>query len=368
MTRTRATVLLCLISTIACTAVAGPAAFAAQRTGADIEAGGEIGVPEEPPPVVETPTETEAPAGETEAPPVETPVTTPPGGTPAAGEGVTPAAESAKGGSAGGSEPSSGGGGSSTGSGPSPTTTTTTGATTTHHTSTHVRSHPASGGGGTKAGTRTGTGASGGVGDESSGGGRHAPATSGGASHDPTVSPQQIDEGASAVSHAAAHVGEVFANALPAAPVKKLGTRVAAHLGLVPARGGKAQNQAVDRLGTALGAALIGSAVAVEKKPSASHLPIPFFEPPAPKSATLYLVLIAVLLLGIGALVFREVRSALGLSGPRTGVRIADEKPRLGTGMRAGAALSRARYVGERGLMTFRRFSANAVSGVRSLF
>jgi hypothetical protein len=361
----RVTVLLGLISVVACAALAGPAAFAF----AD-ETGGETTAPTEPPPV-ETPTEPEAPPAESTAPPVETPVTTSPGGTTTT-ESVTPTPEAPKGTTTTESSESSlggggggGGGGSSGGSGSSGTTTTSAGTATTHHAPSHVRAQPThSSGGGSKAATGT-SGGSGGAAT----GGRHAtPGAGGSAPSNPTVSPQQIDEGATAVSHAAAHVGEVFAEALPTAPVKRIGTRVAAHIGLIPKHGGAAQREAVDKLGTALGAALIGSAVAVEKTPAPSHLPIPFFEPPAPKSATLYLVLIAVLLLAVGALLFREVRSALGFSGPRTGVRVADERPRLGSRERAGMAMSRAREAGERSLVAFRRLSANAVSGVRSLF
>src|SRR6185503_12176351 len=102
----RATLLLGLLAMFGWVVLAGPLQIAPQSAVAD-EPGGEVSTPEEPPPPVETPTETEVPPKETEVPPVETPVTTPPTETPAAGEGVTPQAEAPKGGGGGGSSPAS---------------------------------------------------------------------------------------------------------------------------------------------------------------------------------------------------------------------------------------------------------------------
>jgi hypothetical protein len=359
MTSMRATVVLGLLSLVlCCSGLAGVLVIGPQRAVADEP--GEVTTPPEEPPVVEPPPVVETPT-ETQAPPVETPVTTPPVETPPAGDATTPV-EAAKGPASSGSEPTSGGGGSNTGA-----ATTAPGTVTTHRAS-HVRSNPThssgGGGGGTGGSKPAGAGGNGGGGN----GGNHASSHSGGNSQQPTVSPQGIDEGASAVSHVAAHVGEVFAEAIPTAPLEKIGTRLAAHTGLIPAQSGQAQKQAVDRIGTALGAALIGSAVAVEKPPAASHSPIPFFDPPGGKSGTIYLILIAALLLAVGALVFREVRSALGFGGPRTGIRVADERPRVSPRARAGVALAALREASDRSLIAFRRLRANAVSGVRSLF
>jgi len=373
MTWMRATLLLGLISIAACVALVGPVAIAPQRAAAADEIGGEVPTPEEPPPVVETPTETEPPVVETEPPAVETPVTTPPGELPPAGEGATPPSEAPKSGGSPSSEAAAGGGGggSNPNSGSTGVATVSPGPATTHRAS-HVRSQPthrSGGGGGSQAGAGGGNGGgNAGNGNGGAKGGQQAPSNSGGGSPNPTVSPQVIDEGATAVSHVAAHVGEVFAEALPTAPLKEIGTRLAAHTGLIPPQGGPAQKQAVDRLGTALGAALIGSAVAVEKAPAASQGPIPFFDPPGGKSGTIYLLLIAALLLVAGALVLREVRSGFGLTGSRTGLRGADEKLRLSPKVRADAALSWAREVGARGFSTFRRLRSHAVAGLRSLF
>jgi len=122
----------------------------------------------------------------------------------------------------------------------------------------------------------------------------------------------------------------------------------------------------VDRIGTALGAALIGSAVAVEKAPSDSHSPIPFFEPPGGKSGTIFVLAIFALLLVAAALILREVRHALGLGTPRAGLTVMDHEGKANR--RPAAAWARVRVLPERGLRTARRLRMQAASGVRSLF
>jgi hypothetical protein len=370
----RATLLFGLLAVFGWAALAGPLQIAPQTAVAD-EPGGEISTPEEPTPPVETPTETEVPPKETEAPPVETPVTSPPVETPAAGEGVTPQAEAPKGGgsspasseSSGGSSGGGGGGGGSVaGSGSTGTGTAVvspTGAAT-HHASHVSRPHGSSGGGdGTKAGNgaRGGGAAAGSGGKADNGGGHHAASSP--SSPAPTISPQAIDEGASAVSHVAAHVGEVFSKALPTAPLKKLGTRIAAHAGLIPKKGGKAQKDAVDRIGAALGAALIGSAVAVEK-PAPSPSPIPFVSPPGGEGGAIFLVVILVALLIAALLIGREVRHALGF-GTR-GQRVSGR--RLAFNEKVQVGRERMQAFGERSTLRFRRLRAEAAAGLRSLF
>lgn len=360
-----------LLALLCCSTLIGlRAAAAADET--------EATTTEEPPPVVETPTEPE-PEPAPEPPPSETPVTAPPSEAPSAGEGGTPApVESTKPPPSSGSQPAAGGaggggggGGSSLGSGSSGAPTTSPGTTTTRQPP-RVRPHPinsvGSSGGDGGGGSKTVTG--GGGQTAAGGGGGRAPShPAGGAAPQPTVSPQGIDEGASAVSHVAAHVGEVVAKALPTEPLKEIGTRVATQIaGVDPAQSPKERKEAVDRIGTALGAALIGSAVAVDRTPAANDGPIPFFDPPSGKSGTIYLLLIAALLLAVGALVFREVRSSLGLDAPRTGVRVADERPRIAARLRIAAALSAMRRAGDRWSSRFRRFRSNAVAGLRSLF
>jgi len=274
-----------------------------------------------------------------------------------------------------------GGGGSSSGSGSSGGSTTNSPTTTTNRHPSRVPTHTTSsggGGGGGGGGNATGGGgggsknatAGGGGNTGGGGGGHHAPSHSaGGAAPQPTVSPQGIDEGASAVSNVASHVGQVFAEALPTAPLKKIGDRLAAHIADAgPAQGGKGEKAAVDGIGKALGAALIGSAVAVDRKPVASSSPIPFFTPPGGKSSTIYLILIAALLLAVGALVFREVRKSLGFDAPRTGIRVADEKPRIAFKERLGVALAGATEVTHHWFSRFRRLRSSAVAGLRSLF
>jgi hypothetical protein len=80
-------------------------------------------------------------------------------------------------------------------------------------------------------------------------------------------------------------------------------------------------------------------------------------------------------LLVIAVFVVREVRKALGLrvAGPVAPMpgqkpRLALPKPRMGAGDLAVGIMARARDAGEQSLRAFRRLSANAVSGVRSLF
>jgi hypothetical protein len=370
----RATLLFGLLAVFGWAVLAGPLQIAPQRAVAD-EPGGEVSTPEEPTPPVETPTEVEVPPTEVEVPPVETPVATPPAETPAAGEGVTPQAEAPKGGggsapagseSSGGSGGGGGGGGSVAGSGSTGTATVSPTGITTHHGSHVSRPHRSSGtGGGSKAGSGAGNGgAAGGNGSRAdSGGGHHAASHSGGPAPIPTVSPQAIDEGATAVSDVAAHVGEVFSKALPTAPLKKLGTRIAAHAGLIPKKGGKAQKDAVDRIGTALGAALIGSAVAVEK-PAPSHSPIPFVDPPGGEGGKIFLVVILVALLIAALLIGREVRHALGF-GTR-GQRVSGRRLAFNESVQGGR--ERMRALGERSSLRFRRLRADAVAGLRSLF
>src|SRR5262249_22136812 len=141
---------------------------------------------------------------------------------------------------------------------------------------------------------------------------------------------QGIDEGASAVSNAASHVGEAFVDALPTAPLRKIGDRLAAHIAGSDsaARRGNGKEAAADGIGKALGAALLGSAVAVDRKPVAKPSPILFIPPPGGKSATIYLIGIALLLLGVGVLVCREIGKALGLATPRAGSQLAAEGAR----------------------------------------
>jgi hypothetical protein len=171
------------------------------------------------------------------------------------------------------------------------------------------------------------------------------------------------------VSNAASHVGEAFAEALPTAPLKKIGNRLAAHIaGVDAARGGKDRKQAVDRIGTALGAALIGSAVAVDRAPAANPSPIPFFEPPGGKSGTVYLILLAALLLVVAVLVAREIRKALGFGAPRGSARVAAAKPQIELRQRVAASAVGLREASGRWSWRFRRLRANAAAGLRSLF
>ena len=380
----RSSILLGVLALVllGCSALAGALPIGTQRA---IAAEGEETTTEELPPVVETPTEPET-TPEPETPVTTPPVTTPPvvapsggesGGAPVEAPKLTPSTGSdASGGGGGGG----GGGGSSSGSGSSGGSTTNSPTTTTNRHPSRVPTHTTSsggGGGGGGGGNATGGGGggsknatAGGGGNTGGGGGHHAPSHSaGGAAPQPTVSPQGIDEGASAVSNVASHVGQVFAEALPTTPLKKIGDRLAAHIADAgPAQGGKGEKAAVDGIGKALGAALIGSAVAVDRKPAASSSPIPFFTPPGGKSSTIYLILIAALLLAVGALVFREVRKSLGFDAPRTGIRVADEKPRIAFKERLGVALAGATEVTHHWFSRFRRLRSSAVAGLRSLF
>jgi hypothetical protein len=334
MSSVRVSLSLCLLALILCCSVLfGPLALGPQRAFA--EEGGEGTTTAEPPPVVETPTEGEK-TPELPTTPSETPVTTPPHET-TTGGGVTTPVETTKAPGTSGSEAASGaagggggggtgsGGGSSAGSASTGATTAATGTTATSRTG-RVR-HQASGGGAV----------------------RQTPSqTGGGGSTQPTVSTKEIDSGAEAVSHAASHVGEVFAAVLPTAPLQEVGTRLATHLGLIPAADGKARKQAVDRIGTALGAALIGSAVAVDRAPPPTHRgPIPFFDPPGGSSGVFltWIILIAALLV-IGAVAFREIHAALGFN------------PRLSASRAARSGWSD----------WVRQLSSSALAGLRSLF
>ena len=372
-----------------CSALAGALPIGPQQAVAADETGEEPTTPtEEPPPVVETPTEPE-PTPEPETPVTTPPVTTPPVGVPSGGESGGGSVETPKSTPSTGSEASSGGGGGgaggggggggSSGSGASGGGATIAPATPNHHTArapthTGTRNTGGGGGGGGSAtggggGSKTATGG-GGTRNTGGGGGQHAPSHSGGGpAPQPTVSTQGIDEGASAVTNVATHVGEVFAEALPTAPLKEIGDRLAAHIaGAGSAPGGKGEKAAAEGIGTALGAALIGSAVAVDKAPVANSSPIPFFTPPGGKSGTIYLILIAALLLAVGALVIREIRSSLGLDAPRTAVRVADERPRIPLKERIGVALVGTREATHHWFSRFRRLRSSAAAGLRSLF
>ncbi|MGD9734527.1 MAG: hypothetical protein AB7V58_02790 [Solirubrobacterales bacterium] len=371
--------------------LAGVVTVGTQRAAAADESGEEsTTTPEEPAPVVETPTEPET-TPEPETPVTTPPVTTPPVGapsgggttietpksTPSTGSTATGGGTSGGTGGGGGGSTSGGGGGpspSSSGSSsggavstaPAPITTQRTTRTPTHRSA----SGGAGGGGSKSTGGGDGGVSGGGGGGNSAGGGHRAASHSGGGpAPQPTVSTRGIDQGASAVSNAASHVGKAFAQALPSAPLKKIGDRLAAHIaGAGRGQGGKAGKATADGIGTALGAALIGSAVAVDAKPAASSSPIPFFTPPGGKSSTVYLILIAALLLAVAALVFREVRKSLGLDAPRTGVRVADEKPQIALRERIGVALAGAQGATDRWFGRFRRLRSNAAAGLRSLF
>ncbi|HYC81725.1 MAG TPA: hypothetical protein VEB65_08060, partial [Solirubrobacterales bacterium] len=116
------------------------------------------------------------------------------------------------------------------------------------------------------------------------------------------------------------------------------------------------------------GAALLGSAVAVDRTPAASGGPIPFFDPPGGGSGTIYLVLLALLLIAVAALVLRETRLALGLGAPRTGTRVGDGRRPAALVERIGFALAAIREGLDHWFGRFRRLRANAAAGLRSLF
>lgn len=391
MPRIRSSILLGLLALIllSVAALSGALPTATQSAVAADETSEETTTtPAEPPPVVETPTEPVT-TPEPETPVTSPPVTAPPVSSPSGGESgggqveapKTPStgSESTAGGGGGGGA-TGGGGGSSTGSsGSSGGAVTTAPASTPNRHVTRTPTRTGGGGGGNSAGgggnTATGgggsnTGSRGSRNTGGGGGGQRSPSHSGGGpAPQPTVSPQAIDEGASAVTNVASHVGEAFADALPTAPLKKIGDQLAAHIAAdAKAQGGKGEKATADGIGKALSTALIGSAVAVDKRPVANSSPIPFFTPPGGKSSTIYMILIAALLLAVGALIFREVRKSLGFDAPRTAVRVADEKPRIGLGERLGVGLAGVGEATHRWFSRFRRLRSNAVAGLRSLF
>ena len=394
MKPTRLTILLGLLSLAACLAAlsSGALPVGPQRA---VAAEGEDETPTTPtePPTVEVPPVVETPT-KLPAPPVETPVTTPPAteapSSGSTGTTSTPSESKSPSSSSGSTGTSSGGGGGSTG-------TTTTGTTATApssggHRTSHVRTTPAKSTGGKGSTGSTGSkGSSGGSGGSTNAGG--SPQTGGGgnspsshvrhhstgssgsaAAPQPSFSPQEFDEGATAVTTVASHVGEVFAKTIPTAPLKKIGDRLAAHIGLAQQKGVQGGGKDSGRIGTALGAALIGSAVAVQR-PAPRQSPIPFLGSPTGGNESIYLILLAAVLLLVAVFIVRELRKALGLTMPKPSSsppaqpqRFARRPSRPGAGDWAVGIMARARDAGELSLRTFRRVSASAVSGVRSLF
>jgi hypothetical protein len=182
--------------------------------------------------------------------PPTTPVETPPAPAPASAAPVT-RTESASTGSSGGrtSSPSTGS------SGGSKTTTTQ---------------------------TNNGVGDSGGgAGDRSSGGGGGSTGSRGGNS---TSAPTGSSSPASSTG-----LEQSTSN------VEKAAAALAAHAGLATGKGKKAQQEAVGRLGEAVGKALLGAGVSVSK-PKPQHDIVPAFVPLPGKNKTLYFLLILVIL------------------------------------------------------------------------
>lgn len=374
--------LVLALALLGCSALAGGLAIATERAVAADETGEETPTTsEEPPPEVETPTEPETTTPEPETPTTAPPVTTPPvaapsgdgGGAPVEAPKSTPSAGAGAtgGGSAGGGDSggSSSSGSAASGSASTGTTTTAPATAPSRHT-TRTQSHKPAAGGDSGAGDRDSQVAAGGTDGRDGGDGRDATAPSGGApAPQPTVSSQAFDAGATAVTDAASHVGEAFAEALPAAPLKKIGDQVAAHIAATDsAASGEQRKQAADGIGTALGAALLGSAVAVDRTAATSGSPTPFFDSPGGGSGTVYLVVLALLLLGVAALVLRETRLALGLGAPRTGTRVGDGSRPTALVERIGVALAALRDGLDHWFGRFRRLRANAAAGLRSLF
>lgn len=327
------------------------------------------------PPVTEPPPVVTQPPVETEVPTVpENPTSSPPSNSPPVSE--APSAEPVHSGGGGATTTTNTGvqtsGGGATGDANSGSTAASpaTGTTGGSATRTHARSHR----------TRTTAGSRGGSGNTASGGGSkgagttshnspsHTAAPSGGGSTEPVVSPTDVTQGAEAFSHVASHVGEVFAQALPTKPLEDIGAKVLAHSGIVPEKGGKAQKDAVAKIGKALGAALLGSAVAVDRKPpSSSPDPISFVvDAPTGKSGTLYQLGILAVLLAAAVLIGREVRKGLGFGKPIMGwvegARIARAR------RQPGDFKASVRLLHDRGRRAARRFRTQAVSGLRSMF
>jgi hypothetical protein len=352
--------LLCCLSAFAALAVGPVAAGAAE---------GEETTTEEPP-AVELPPVVEVPPVEVEPPTLpETPVTPPSGGSPPVSE--APASEPVH---SGGSTTTNSGGSasgsgsisqSSSGSAAAPASGAVSGPTTRSHPRSHTTRTTAGsgdGGGGGKAGSGTKGGAA--APKHSS----HAQAPAGGGSAEPVVSPTDVTRGAEAFSNAAGHVGEVFAEALPTKPLEEIGAKVFAHAGIVPASGGRAQKRAIDRIGSALGAALIGSAVAVDRRPPApSRDPISFLvDPPGGKSGTLYLLAILAMLFAAAVAIGREVRKGLGFARPIMGW--VERRRDAWASRQPGDLKASVRLVRDRGRRAARRLRAQAASGLRSMF
>jgi hypothetical protein len=344
-------------------------ALAVSPVAAGAAEGEETTTPTEPP-VVELPPVVEPPVVEAELPTLpETPVTPPSGGSPPVSE--APASEPAHSGGGGSTTtttgaPASGGGSAQANPGstpPAPATLTVKGPTARSDSRSHTTRSPAGGGGGGNAGSGSKGGAA--APEHSS---SHAQAPSGGGSSGPVVSPTDVTRGAEAITHVASHVGEVFAEALPTKPLEEIGSKVFAHTGIVPASGGKAQKRAVDRIGTALGAALIGSAVALDRRPPApSRDPISFIvDPPGGKSGTLYLLGILAVLLAAAVAIGREVRKGLGFGRPI--MEWAERCRDAWANRQPGDFKASLRLVRDRGKRAVGRLRAQAVSGLRSMF
>jgi hypothetical protein len=355
---------------LCCAALVGALAVSPAVAGA---AEGEETTTTEPPPV-EPPPVTEPPPVETEVPTTpENPTSSPPANSPPVSE--TPSSEPVHSGGGGGTTttnagaPSSdGGSGGQTSSGSTtstPATTTLGGSTARSHARSHTtRTTAGSGGGGSKGGS----GSRGGGATSHSSPSHTAAPSGGGGSTEPVVSTTDVTQGAEAFSHVASHVGEVFAQALPTKPLEDIGAKVLAHTGIVPTKGGKAQKDAVDRIGSALGAALIGSAVAVDRKPPASSPdPITFIvDAPSGKSGTVYQLGILAVLLAAAVVIGREVRKGLGFGKPIMG---SVEGARSSWARRQpGDLKASVRLLRDRGRLAARRLRTQAASGLRSMF
>jgi hypothetical protein len=352
MTWKRPTAAIGLIALLLlCLAAVGVVPFAVQRAAAE-EGGEGITIPETPvtttpeTPVTTTP---EAPVTTTPETPVRTPVPTAPSTGTSGNAGPTRSIEINED-HAGSSESSSGGG--SVNSGGSATTGTTAAGGRARHGSSQRDHTSTAGGGGAKSGGQIGSGG---------GGGEEHAQSRGGGDEAPPVSVQPFDEGATAVSSVASRVGEVFARALPTAPLRKLGTKLAAHAGLIPAKSGIAQQRAVSTLGTALGAALVRPpAGASGSAPKHELLP---FEPPGGGPEVLYLVLIVLFSLALLAFIVREL---FNLSRPSHSPAAARPFAAIEVRLESGLAAC-GRLAGE-GSRYLRRISGNAFASLRSLF
>jgi hypothetical protein len=168
----------------------------------------------------------------------------------------------------------------------------------------------------------------------------------------------------------ATHVEQVLGNKLPKRQLEEAGTALAAHLGLVSKHPGSSQNAEVAKIGQALGTAVVGSAVAVDRQPPAAKPtgPIAIFRAPG-EHAVSFLLIVALAILAIfGSFLYLQFRSTRRGALPLQ-IRVMGRvwEPAK-TAIRIETAMQGPRNALESCIVAVRRVGSAATSGLRSFF